>query len=320
MNFGAFHSPLLPALSSILLLWFVAAYQISAVEVDIPRKSPPAGIKHIITYTHTDSHGKIKRSAIRYDKYGNKTEKKVYKEGGELQWVVAYTYDATDHYRLLEKTAYEPEGEQVWRTEYSYDESGRISRVVNHDRFDKTNYTKVYEYEENKIETLMYGPDGSVRWRKSEFKNENNKISRIYYYYPDGSRIKGIIREYNSMGKVSEETHIDEIGAVFRRFVTEYDELGRVTGRRVYDHKGEIHRRMWVEYLDNGHIRRVRHIIPPENREEEYVYAYTTDKRGGWIRREETVRIHTPQKDEGIVQHIVESRDIEYFSYQTGEE
>jgi len=303
-------------LLGLLTLFFTAPS--FSVEVNIPQKSPPAGVKRIITYDLSESGEKRTVSSIRYDQYGNITTEEIFEENGDLQWTVLYHYN--DDFQILEKKAVGPEEKQVWRSSYTYDDgTGRIEKEVNHNRHDQTDYTKVYEYSGNEVDTLMYGPDGAVRWRKSAIYTDDGKTKRLYYYYSDGNRIKGIIREYNALGKVTVERHIDEIGTVFRRIETEYDELGRVVGRRIYNDRGEIHRRVWIDYLDNGHIHRVRHIVPSERREEEYLYDYETDSRGAWVRKEEILRITIGEEREKIVRRTLQSREIEYFPYSTGE-
>ncbi len=250
----------------------------------------------------------------KYNESGKVASKKVFTEDGELQWTVEYHYN--EAFKIIEKKATDPDGNQIWRTSYTYNEtSGQLLREVNHNRLNQPEYTKVYEYEDEKIETIMYGPDGGIRWRKSTIQTDQGKTKRLYYYYPNGTRIKGIIREFNSMGRISVEKHIDEIGAVYRRFENEYDELGRVVGRRVYNHKGDLHRRVWIEYLENGHIQRVRHILPEEGREEEYTYEYEIDERGAWLWKKETVRIELNEGNKNIVHKSVWSRDIEYYPY-----
>ncbi len=305
--------------SILFLILFLSSASLPGVEIDIPCKGLPAGVKSITTYRHDEDRNAYPETAIRYNEYGNLVWKEVYDERGKLQWKIDYSYTSDDRYRILEETARTHDDNLVWRTIYSYDDSGRLSKKVTHNRYDQSEYTKVFEYNDRTVETLMYGPEGSLRWRKRVVQLESGKTKRLYYYYPNGSRIKGIIRKYNAAGKIEEETHIDEIGAVYRKFITEYDELGRVTGRRVLDHKGNVHRRVWIKYYENGLIWRVRQVIPKDDRIEEQRYQYQTDKRGAWVRREKTVKIDSERREDPVVRHTVESREIDYFDYKTGD-
>lgn len=293
---------------------FLCSMQLNGVEVEIPHKEPPAGVKEITSYEYKNEGERIPVSYHSYNRNGDIETKKLYNSNGIVKWNVKYTYG--ENYRLLEESAEDRKGERVWRTAYSYDEGGRVLREVQYDKNNEAEYTKVYEYLDNMIETFMYGPGGSVRWRRTEVTHSDRRSKETYYYYPDGNRIKGIIEEYDSRGKIVAEIHIDEIGAVFRRIETEYDELNRVTGRKVYNHRGEIHRRVWIDYLPNGQIEAVRQVLPGENREEEYLFSYKTDKRGAWIYREETLFINPGKDREEIKQTRIESREIEYHTYQ----
>ncbi|MFP4268062.1 MAG: hypothetical protein ACLFQW_08730 [Spirochaetaceae bacterium] len=294
---------------------FVCSLQLNGVEIEIPHKDAPAGVKEITTYEHKNRGEGYPVSSLSYNRNGDIETKKLYHDNGSLKWDVHYTYG--ENHRLLEKSAENREGETVWRTTYSYDEGGRVLREVQYDKNDEPEYTKVYEYLDNRTETLMYGPKGSLRWRRTEITHSDRSSKETYYYYPDGNRIKGIITEYDSRGKIVAETHIDEIGAVFRRIETEYDELNRVIGRKVYNHREEIHRRVWIEYLPNGQIEVVRQVLPGENREEEYLFEYNTDKRGAWIYREETLLINPGKDREKIKRTSIESREIEYHPYRS---
>lgn len=288
--------------------------QVNGVEIQIPHKGPPAGVKEVTTYEHKNNGEKYPVSSRSYNRNGDIVTKKLYQGNGSLKWVVHYTYG--ENFRLLEESAEDGEGEPVWRTSYSYNEGGRVLREVQYDKNNEPEYTKVYEYLDNRTETLMYGPNGSVRWRKTEITHSDRRYRETFYYYPDGNRIKGIITEYDSRGKIVVETHIDEIGAVFRKIETEYDELNRVTGRKVYNHRDEIHRRVWIDYLPNGQIGTVRQVLPGENREEAYLFVYKIDNRGAWIYREETLLINPGEDREEIKQTRIESREIEYHPYQ----
>lgn len=303
----------------LFILLYVSAASLFGVEIEIPSKDPPAGVNSITVYRHNEDGSKYNKSAVRYNEYGNIVWKEVYDKKGDLKWKIEYTYDADDRYKILEETARAPDDSLAWRTKYSYGDSGRLSKKVTYNRHNQSEYTRVFDYNNGTVETLMYGPEGALRWRKKAVRLESGKTKRLYYYHPNGSRIKGIIREYNAAGRVEKETHIDEIGAVYRKFITEYDELGRVIGRRVLDHKDNVHRRVWIEYYKNGHIRRVRQVIPQDDRIEKQDYTYKTDQRGAWVRREKTVRIETDGREEPIVRHTVESREIDYFDYNTGD-
>ncbi|MFO7849523.1 MAG: hypothetical protein R6V67_06155 [Spirochaetia bacterium] len=285
--------------------------------MDIPHKEPPAGVRKITTYEHKNKGMRYPVSSLRYDRNGKIESKKLYDDNGSLKWTIEYSYGDND--RLQEETAVNEEEALVWRNTYSYDDAGRVLREVQYDKNNEPEYTKVYEYLDNRIETIMYGPNGSVRWRRTDISHPDRNSKETYYYYPDGTRIKGIIEEYDSFGKITTEIHIDEIGSVFRRIETEYDELRRITGRKIYNHRDEIHRRVWINYLPNDQIETVRQVLPQEKREEEYIFSYKTDRRGAWIYREETMLINPGKDREKIKRTKIESREIDYYPYLSEE-
>ncbi|MFO7730398.1 MAG: hypothetical protein R6V86_06500 [Spirochaetia bacterium] len=283
-----------------------------AVEVEIPYRDIPDNVALIKIYQVDDSKSQVPTKQIKYNLLGDKEFERIYNAKGEPKWTVYYEY--RDNGQISQKQAESPRGEFLWGTDYIYDQKGRIKREINQNSKGNPDYTVVHEYQDDRNEVLAYDSAGSLQWRKKIIEPKDRPVREVYYYYPDGSRIKGIVEEYNSVGNIDNETHIDEIGTVFRRIKTEYDPFGRVIGRTVYDHRGKVQRRVWIEFMPHGHIGLVRQVIPTEGRVEEFTYSYKIDQRGSWIYRHEVVTITEDNMDEPIVRTSTQVREIEYHS------
>jgi hypothetical protein len=304
----------------LLLAIILSSFSCFAIEIDIPDKALPPNVKTLSRYEILDDqtgrkqHQLIERTI--YDRLG-RPQREIVRRDASAFWTVHYVYKNN---LLAEKYALDRQDTTVWSIDYSYDRKGRLLQETHSNRYGQPDYTVIHEYSADRTETMAYGPDGSVQWRRKTVELKKGKVREISYYYPDGTRIKGVVETYNVRGKIIKETHIDEIGTVYRRIITEYDELGRVTGRTVYDDRGSIHRQVWLQYLDNGHIGTVRQVLPQENRVESMEYDYQLDHRGVWTSRQEKITIRRRESSEPLVQIKEELRDIEYFSSDDSEE
>jgi len=296
----------------LLFLTTVFTIPIFGIDIEIPSNGLPKNVKSIQTYRFTKQDGKIRTGYVHYDRSGKKTEQKFYNKNGTLKWTVIYHYDKNEN--LQEKRAIHPNGDLAWRNKYTYDTKGRILKEVWYNSKNKMDYSVVHEYEANTTEIIMYGPDGSVRWRKKITVTEDSNRKKIYFFYPNGNRIKGIIKTYNDKELIKTETHFDEIGAQYRRIETEYDPYERISKRTIYNHKDEIHRRLWFEYTSGGYIKKINEIFPNQKREKQYTFMYRLDDNNAWIYKESSITIVTPYKEKPIIQRKTESRDIKYYS------
>ena len=302
----------------IIIVLFLIAFPLLAVEIEIPYKDISDDVKSVKTsHTREENQQAIPTKEIEYTKFGAKRIERLYRDNGNIKWTIFYEYRNDDKIALIQ--AKTPEGAILWKTNYEYDSKSRLVKKTTFNSKGQPDYTTVYEYQADRTEVLAYGPNGSLQWRKKVVTSEDRNIRETYFYYPGGTRIKGIVEEFNSYGKQYKETHIDEIGTVFRRIETEHDIFGRVIGRTVYNHIGNVHRRVWIEYLPHGHIGLVRQVVPSENRVEEYSYSYEIDKRGSWTYRQEIVAITDDSMKEPKIFTTTETRKIEYFSEAEGE-
>lgn len=295
------------------LLITVSVLKVFAVEIEIPYKELASNVKSVeISRATGEDEQPLPEKKTEYNYSGEKKAEHLYNDDGSLQWTISYEYRNDNN--ISSKKAVKPNGDVLWRTNFEYDSNNRLLKKTTFDSSGQPDHTTVYEYQADRTEVLAYGADGALQWRKKIVTPENRNTRETYFYYPEGTRIKGIVEEFNSFGKEYEEIHIDEIGTVFRRIKTEYDIFGRMIGRTVYDDRGNVHRRVWIEYLSHGHIGLVRQVIPSENRVEEYVYSYEIDRRGAWIYRREVVSFLDQNMEEPKVRTTIETRDIEYFS------
>jgi len=297
----------------LFLIGFSLPFSSFAIEIDIPDKALPPDVKTLSRYeiledqTGQKQHQLIEKTI--FDRLGRPQREIVQRDASPF-WTVQYVYQKN---QLAEQYAIDQQDQTVWAINYDYDQKGRLLQETHSNRYGQPDYTVIHEYSADRTETMAYGPDGSVQWRRKTVELKEGKVREISYYYPDGTRIKGVIETYNVSGRIIEEIHIDEIGTVYRRIITEYDELGRVTGRTVYDDRNSIHRRVWLQYLDNGHIGTVRQVLPQEDRVESMEYDYQLDHRGVWTSRRERITIRRRENSEPHVQVNEEIRDIEYF-------
>lgn len=291
-------------------LSFFLCSLVFTIEVDIPYRSVPDNIASLQIFNVDENENNIPMEKIKYNLRGAKETKHVYDKEGDLKWTVYYEYREDN--QISQKRAKDPAGETIWRSTYNYDKEGRITKQTQFNRKNQPDFTEVHEYQKDRKEILAYGSKGSLQWRQRIDTPKDNNKREVYYYYPDGSRIKGIIQEFNPQGNIYKEIHIDEIGTVFRRIETEYDVFGRVNGRIVYNHRGEVHRRVWIEYLPHGHIGMVRQVLPTEGRVEEFTYSYQIDHRGSWTLRHKLTTIIDERMEEPIVRSSTQVRKIEY--------
>lgn len=290
-----------------------------AVEIEIPQRKLSPDVKSVkISRSRSNDERPLPVKKIEYSFFGLKTAEHLYEQDGDIKWTIFYEYRNDN--RIASKYAETTEGEILWRTDYEYDTDARLIKETTFDSNGKPDHTTVYEHQEDRTEILAYDSKGALQWRKKIITPQNRNIRETYLYYPGGTRIKGIVEEFDAYGKKYTETHIDEIGTIFRRIETTYDIFGRPVGRTVFDHRGDVHRRIWFEYLPHGHVGLVRQVIPAENREEEYTYSYEIDKRGSWIYRRERAVITDDSLENPRVSTTIETRDIEYFSKIEGQE
>ncbi len=296
----------------LVLILMSVTHSLSGLEVDIPEKTPPLGVQSITTSISKNKAEKTLSSVVYFDPQRRKEEKQVFTQDGELRWTVTYRYN--ERGKIEEEKAIDTDDNQVWRIQYNYDSQGKLLQETHYNKNDSPDYMLVNEYQDERTETLAYGAEGALRWRRKTIEEEG--VREIFYYYPDGNRIKGIIKEFNDKDQLFKETHIDEIGAIFRRIETKYDIHDRITERTVFNHKDEIHREVFITYLLSGHPAHIRQIFPQENREEELLYEYRFDNRGAWTYRETMVVVKGGDTDEKVtISHTIEYRNIEYYQF-----
>ncbi len=302
-------------LSIVLLSLFFFISSIYGFEADIPQNDVPIGAKKITTYKEERNDEKLKNSVQYFDRVGRKKKEQTYDSDGNLLRTVFYTYNESGH--LEEKKAVNNRNNTEWRTDYIYDEEGRLIREIEYSSTGHPNYTKVNEYQGDRTETLMYNSEGFMLWRKKSIEDTERGVKEAFSYYPDGTRIKGVIKEYNEKNQLFKELHIDEIGAVFRRIETEFDRFDRIVEREVYDHRGTLRRWVKVDYLANGFIDTIRQGFPQQEQEEVFSYTYRFDERGSWVYREETITvIEREENQRRILSREKKYRTIEYYNYQ----
>jgi len=297
------------------IITFFLGSLVFTIEIDIPYRAVPDNVASLQIYNVDENENNIPIKKIKYTLRGTKETKHVYDKRGELKWTVYYEHREDN--QVSQKRAKDPTGEIIWRSTYDYDDEGRIMKETQFNSKNQPDFTEVHEYQNNREEILAYDAQGSLQWRQRIDTTKDKNKREVYYYYPDGSRIKGIIQEFNPQGNKYEEIHIDEIGTVFRRIENEYDVFGRVNGRTVYNDRGEVHRRVWIEYLPHGHIGMVRQVLPTEGRVEEFTYSYQIDHRGSWTLRHKLTRIVDERMDKPIVKSSTQVRKIEYQAQLT---
>lgn len=295
------------------ILLIITVLETRPVEMEIPYRELSSNVKSVEISRTTDKDEPpqpVKKTVFTY--FGAKKTEHLYNDDGSLKWTIYYEY--RNNNIIVSKQARKPNGEVLWRTNFEYNSNNRLLKKTTFNSSGQPDYTTVYEHQADRTEVLAYGADGSLQWRKKIVTPKDGNTRGTYFYYPEGTRIKVIVEDFNSYGETYEEIHIDEIGTVFRRIENEYDIFGRMVGRIVYNDRGDVHRRVWVEYLPHGHIGLVRQVVPAENRVEEHIYSYKIDNRGSWTYRKEIVTIKDETMEEPKVITRVETRDIEYFS------
>ena len=298
-------------ISALILSLFIPAVSLHGAETESFHRSIPAGAEKITVYKTDESGNPLPRAEYRYCREGFPEKEIIFSSRGVIKWIILYNYG--DAGLKSSREAFTEDGSPLWKVSYAYNSEGALIRETHTGSDGEPDYMTVYEYQEDTTEAVSYGHDGSLHMRKKIIDDEQRNTSETYYYYPDGTRIKGIIREYDDYMRLQLETHTDEIGALFRRIEHKYDKSGRLKERTAYNYRGEVSRKTSLRYTSGGYLQSLRRVTKPENQVEEHTYSYKKDSRGAWIFKRKTIRIIEENRSGQTVEVTDTLREIEYY-------
>ncbi len=233
-----------------------------------------------------------------------------YHRDGDMAWNIVYQYSLEG--KIRKKTAFREE-EVLWEITYSYDTEKRRAQEVRRNKAGAIDKTLVYNYDKDRTEVLSYNQTGSLQWRKKILFHEKQNLEELQLFYPDGNRIKAILKKKNAAGQTIEEKHIDEIGGTYRKILTEYDVWGRKTKQTFINYRGIVYRQVWMEYNDSGQVSRIRQIQPEEKRVVLHEYTYRLTSGNIWTNRKTTISIQEDAMEQPFIYTREERRVVDFF-------
>ena len=156
--------------------------------------------------TVTDSHGTITRTYDALNRVTSYTD--------TYNKTIGYEYDQVGN---LTKITY-PDNTAVT---YAYDANRNLIRVT-----DWANRVTTYTYDENNRVVGVTKPDGSIT---TTIYDSKQRVVSSVERKADNTVISGFSYVYDTLGRISEETHLDKN----EKFCYTYDVLNRVTARTV---------------------------------------------------------------------------------------